>query len=699
MIRLHLLRGPLRPLLPDVPDAQVLTTGSIGFLDAAAEDRERWSRGFRQLLDGLDAPLQVIVEVAVGAGAGELSATHPSDPARLTPGERRALDVAHAATLAALPSAHRRTVSLVTTPAAAALVERALRLVGIPQVRRSDMAVAGAGSLHGVETAGAWWDETGLYRTWYLDRFPGHELDAGWLLRLLPAGLEVSLAWHAERLATAGVVDYLQRQLIRLRARQLDRRDVGEPEVEGALPAVERLQRQLIARQEHAFHVSLYLTVRTHGPRQLAGASAQIEAAARSALTVLRPATLRQREARVATLPLGVDPLRRRRVLDSSSLTTLTPWWDGDLRQPGGLLCGVSRATGQPVLLDPFDDGRHQNANIGVFGHSGAGKTYLLSTLALGALDLGIQVLIVDPEHEYGGLAERLGGREVCLALGSDVALNVLDLDGGGAGPDPDGFASRIADAVDLCDVICGGLDPAERAEVEDAVRRGVAQEPSPLLGDVASRLDPASRPARVLRRWVTGSLGRLFSRPTNIDLTAPLIVFGMRELRPELVGPVHFLLAQALWGRIRRRDRRRLLVVDELGLLFEDPTMRGFVVSLARRIRKYDGSLCFATQNPGDLLSSEAGAVVATNPAIQFFGALRPGEAVRVQRHFELSDRQRAGLEQATRGEFLLAAGADRIQLRVTAPPWQAALLHQLRSRASPGPSIPRGEPAPGGS
>lgn len=697
MIEVHLLHGPLRPLLPAIPDAQVLTTGAIGFLDAAAEDRERWSRGFRQLLDGLDAPLQVVIDVAVGDGDPELPPTVLPDLGAPSLVERRALDLAHAAALRALPTAQRRVVSLVTTPAAAQLVERGLQLLGVPQVTRSIATAAAAGSPRGVESPTGWWDETGLYRTWFLDRFPGHDLDPGWLLRLVPAGLEISLAWHAERLATAGVVEYLQRQLIRLRARQLDRGDVGEPEVEGALPAVERLQRQLMARQEQAFHVSLYLTVRTHGPRQLAHAATQIEAAARSALTVLHPATFRQREARLATLPVGLDPLRRRRVLDSSSLTTLAPWWDGDLQQPGGLLCGVSRATGQPVLLDPFDDSRHQNANIGVYGHSGAGKTYLLSTLALGALDLGIQVLIVDPEHEYGGLADLLGGHHVRLALGSDVSINVLDLDQGVI--DPDGLAPRIADAVDLCDVVCGGLDPAERAEVEGAVRQVVAHHPAPLLGDVAACLDATSRPARVLQRWVTGSLGRLFSRPTNVDLSAPLIVFGMRELRPELVGPVHFLLAQALWGRIRRRDRRRLLVVDELGLLFEDPTMRGFVVSLARRIRKYDGSLCFATQNPGDLLSSEAGAVVATNPAIQFFGSLRPGEAVRVQRHFELSERQRAGLEQAARGEFLLAAGTDRIPLRVTAPPWQAALLNQLRGSPAPARASPRAEASVGDS
>jgi hypothetical protein len=178
----------------------------------------------------------------------------------------------------------------------------------------------------------------------------------------------------------------------------------------------------------------------------------------------------------------------------------------------------------------------------------------------------------------------------------------------------------------------------------------------------------------------VRGSLGQIFSRPTNIRLDAPFIAFGMRELRAEMVAPVHYLLAEALWARIKNRDRRRLLIIDELGLLFEDATIRRFVVSLARRIRKYHGSLVFATQNPGDLLSSEAGAVVAMNPALQFFGAQRPGDAARLQKAFHLSEVQRSGLESASRGDFLLAAGAERLPVHVMAPPWQAASMQRAR-------------------
>ncbi len=188
---------------------------------------------------------------------------------------------------------------------------------------------------------------------------------------------------------------------------------------------------------------------------------------------------------------------------------------------------------------------------------------------------------------------------------------------------------------------------------VEAAVRAAYDAVEQPVLRDVAMLLPEASRVFAILQRWVHGSLGQMFSAPTNIDLEAPIVVFGMRELRDELIAPVHFLLAEALWTRIKRKDRRRMLIVDELGLLFEDPTIRRFVVNLARRIRKYDGSLVFATQNPGDLLSTDAGAVVATNPALLFLGAQRPGEAAKLESAFHLSPRQRAFLEAARRGDF----------------------------------------------
>lgn len=309
-----------------------------------------------------------------------------------------------------------------------------------------------------------------------------------------------------------------------------------------------------------------------------------------------------------------------------------------------------------------------------------------MSTLAMGALGRDVQVFVIDPEHEYGDLARLLGGVDIQLALGTGHALNVLDLRPSDR-RDESWLGPATADAVDLCATICGGLDEPERSVVETAVRTAYRDDDQPVLGNVARRLPVESRVAAILHRWVNGSLGQMFSAPTNIDLEAPIVVFGMRELRDEMVAPVHFLLAEALWTRIKRKDRRRMLLVDELGLLFEDATIRRFVVSLARRIRKYNGSLVFATQNPGDLLNTDQGAVVATNPALLFIGAQRPGEAAKLQRTFDLSQAQRAFLETARRGDFLLAAGTDRLAVHVQAPPWQEGAMRRARHRERPTP------------
>ncbi len=182
--------------------------------------------------------------------------------------------------------------------------------------------------------------------------------------------------------------------------------------------------------------------------------------------------------------------------------------------------------------------------------------------------------------------------------------------------------------------------------------------------------------------RWVSGELGRLFSAPTNLDLSSPVVGFNLRDLSEELIPPAYLILANWLWTALRRDRRPRHLLIDEVGLLLEHEPIRRFLIRLARRIRKYSGSLILVSQNPGDFLDTKDGAVLATNPSILLLGSQKHSEALKLQKVFNLTDPQVGYLETAQRGDFLLVAGPNRVRLHVMSPPWMDELIVASRRR-----------------
>jgi type IV secretory pathway VirB4 component len=103
---------------------------------------------------------------------------------------------------------------------------------------------------------------------------------------------------------------------------------------------------------------------------------------------------------------------------------------------------------------------------------------------------------------------------------------------------------------------------------------------------------------------------------------------------------------------------------------------LRDLLVQLARRCRKYSASLVVATQNAQDLLSSDEGSVIATNCAVVLLGGHRAAETARMEQAFGLTERQRAFLETASRGEFILIAGDRRVSMRIEVPEVHRGIL-----------------------
>ena len=533
-----------------------------------------------------------------------------------------------------------------------------------------------------------------LTRVLAVTDYPRH-VSPDWLGRLLNRGEPVDLSLHLEPLDSGEAVRALSRRMVELQSsRLLDARGgrIASAGREVAYEDAERLRDALERGDERVFSAGLYLRVHGRTAAELDRAAAGVEGALSGIMAGARPALYEMMPGLLSCLPAGVDHLGRRRNLDTSSAATMIPFTSGALPAGRGLLYGESVPDGSLVVFDPFDPGR-ENANKVVFATSGGGKSYACKVEALRALLCGVEYYVVDPEDEYGRICEAVGGQAVRLAGTSAHRINPFDLPPPGparGGEDPDerdALAQRVLQLQGLLALMLapghapgseerGALD---RALYETYRRAGITADPethgrpAPVLRDLAGVLEGAGDPhglASRLRRYVSGSLGRLFSERTTAELDRPFVVFNVEGLEEEIRPLATYLIADHVWGRVRSDPRPRVLLIDEAWSLMRQPEGARFLAQLARRARKRWLGLTTITQDVGDFMASPEGRTVLANSSTALLMRQDPSAAGLVQETFGLSAREREFLISCRRGEGLLLAGGHHVALRVEASP-----------------------------
>ncbi|HEY6378028.1 MAG TPA: DUF87 domain-containing protein [Candidatus Dormibacteraeota bacterium] len=681
-----------------------------GPLDVTSMDPERrgaLEAAFSHLCRTLEAPLQLLLRVRRWEPEADV-ANAPGGAAPL-PMQLAAAEGRHERDLLTERPAFRRDLLVLTTAPArqassasgANPVEAALRAAGVEVEPLDGRALA-------VLLAEAWgdddpppqvvgrslgppgWSATAtsvrcggiLQRGLWLRHLPGVAVEAGWLAPILRVRAECDVTLHMAPVRLDEAMARLSRRLRALRADQLaemERESAGDATVEAGVDAALDLRDRLARNEGRSLTLSVTAVARGRDPTSLDAAARALRAGFAMALTRAPLAHLEHRAAGLCTLPLVDDRSPHRKLVDSASAASCVPFVEAICDDAGGYLLGRAVGSDTPVRLALFDRTRYPNANVAVLAASGRGKSYAIGMLVLAAAARGIGSLIIDPEGEYERLVAALGGRYLHLRPGCGTALNVFDVATAGDADDGDAAVGAVLALVDT--LVGGTLDEGERAHLDAAARAATAAAVTAgrvaVLGDCLDHLDDrAPRIAPVLRRFCHGPLGDLFNRPTSLRATDGVVGLGLRDLREELVAPATLIVAEWLWGLVRRDPRDRHIVFDEVGLLVAYPALRTLLAQLARRCRKYSASLVVATQNAGDLLAGEEGRVIATNPATILLGGHRGAETSRMQDAYSLTDPQRAWLEGAARGEFLLLAGARRLPVHVSAPPLHHALL-----------------------
>jgi type IV secretory pathway VirB4 component len=427
------------------------------------------------------------------------------------------------------------------------------------------------------------------------------------------------------------------------------------------------------------FRAALHLTCYADDPEQLDALVVEVRGLLAAQLATATPATYRQYEGWISSLPLGIDRLGPRRTLETEALAACLPIASADPpATESGVLVGVSTASGLPVFWDRWGQ---QNHNSLVLGSSGSGKSFFAKCDLLRELYQGTHAAVIDPDGEYVALAEAVGG--VVLELGKPgVRINPLDLPAPDAAQ-PDTLARKALDVHALVEVLAGteaaragrtALDQAVAAAYQQA---GITGDPrtwnrqAPDLTAVCEVLTAGADPAGValasaLGPFTTGSHAGLFDAPSTHGLAGHLTVYTLEHLPEQLRPAAVLLVLTEVWRQAQAGDgQRRMALIDEAWLLLDTPLAAEQLFRLAKSARKHTLALALVSQDADDLLSSRLGTAVAANAATQVLMRQAPQSLDTVAAAFNLSAGETRFLNAAPRGNTLVT-GADGVRTTV---------------------------------
>ncbi|OKZ67425.1 MAG: TraE family protein [Clostridiales bacterium 52_15] len=318
-------------------------------------------------------------------------------------------------------------------------------------------------------------------------------------------------------------------------------------------------------------------------------------------------------------LPYGLRKIQALRTLTTESTAVLIPFRAQEIMQAGGIYYGQNTVSKNMIVADRR---KLLNGNSFRLGISGSGKSFSAKEEIVSiALSTNDDILILDPESEFGFLVEALGGEVIRVSASSDTHLNAMDMDKA-YGDERNPLIEKSEFILSLFEQLVGaGNVSAKEKSILDRCTYDVYREyivsnyesEPPTLKDLYHSLlkqpEPEARGLALSSElFITGSLNT-FAQHTNVDTKARIIAYDIRELGEQLMPIGMLVTLDAIFNRVIqnwKRGKTTWVIADEFYLLFRYQYSADFFYRMWKRIRKYNGLVTGLTQNVAELLRSE---------------------------------------------------------------------------------------------
>ncbi len=466
------------------------------------------------------------------------------------------------------------------------------------------------------------------------------------------------------------------------------------------------IRKEIQVNNEDIYYLYIYFNIFSNNEKELEFLLNKIEGIIESTGMKTRRANFRQEQILISSFPFMINhkdlkPAAKRNILTSGLVCTY-PFISSAIFDEEGIFYGINIYNESLVFIDRYNENKYKNANMCIFGTSGSGKSFFTKLQIIRYKLLDIEQYVIDPDREYGNLAQELEGVIIKLGASTQSYLNILDIRQESIEDEKGYLATKISRLIGFFNLIFGNLDEEEKAILEEKIiecykQKGITFDDNtlykndkdkiniksifkeskdmPLLEDLYEILGKDEKTKKMqikLIPFIKGSLN-FFNNYTNIELNNKLIIADIYELGEENLKYGMYLFTELFWDKIKKnRKIKKAIYLDEVWRLIgitSNKEVANFIYKIFKTIRKFGGSSIAITQDISDLFSLENGIYgksIINNSSNKVFFSLEEENINILGEYTKLSEKEKIEIRTLKRGECLIFAGDEHILTKI---------------------------------